>query len=389
MLRKVYSAWLLKLLFILISFSIPAIIVREYSPEEFGVYSYLISISVYATVFQSGITASFRRGLSSSNRIYALRLYKLAFLKTVVLFVFFSLFLFVFAIIFSKENIGVFLIFCLASIFSPVVSTYQDFLNNSVRYRAYEIGSLLFVAGLVVLMSLNAISIYFVSSIWVINRFFTVLFYVPFKFKKILRRAKFKYIKNCFFIDSDDTRYLLSQLSSSLCVILFSYVAFHVLGGEDFGNLSLYQRFVYFPLQIFSAAAPIMWMYYLRNNVNEYKIFGLDAFECYALLMVFIWSAVIYFMVPYIVSIYAGASIVTEWLSFLVISYIFIQIKDILSIRLNASGMFGIQTFFNIVLIFLIIFSYFITLEFLWVFSAYIIGMGMAVLGYYRALRSE
>ncbi|KFZ36865.1 hypothetical protein HR45_13765 [Shewanella mangrovi] len=131
-------------------------------------------------------------------------------------------------------------------------------------------------------------------------------------------------------------------------MLSLNYSIFNVGGSEFFGEYTLYQKFIFFPLQLFSAVAPILWMKHLSHKSNALvsssdisrtlsKLYGLF------LIGVIIWCFIMYLISPTIVKYYSGKEVDFGYLPQVIFVFLIIQIRDLLSVKLNAYAKYSVQ----------------------------------------------
>ncbi|EGR2895133.1 hypothetical protein DMV95_24950, partial [Vibrio parahaemolyticus] len=174
----------------------------------------------------------------------------------------------------NKLEMLLFLSISMLSILSPVTSTYFDYKHQSVRYRIFELVSILVTVVLTLILIFFESNIYVVASLWSLNRLFSSMYYAPYKsFKLFVNSMKSNVSTKVFeIVDKRDVNCLLAQCSSVVLMIVFNFTLVKLLGYQNYGELNLYQRFIFFPLQLFSSIAPILWMSYSKDSQNSNHI---------------------------------------------------------------------------------------------------------------------
>lgn len=366
MLKIITSVWGIKILQILISFILPAIIVRSYDSDSFGLYVFLLSLLSYAGIFQSGITASFRHELSNANNYKSIKLYQNAYSKSLYILVIVAILMIFIGLALNKLEMLLFLSISMLSILSPVTSTYFDYKHQSVRYRIFELVSILVTVVLTLILIFFESNIYVVASLWSLNRLFSSMYYAPYKSYKIFVNSMKSNVSTKVFeiVDKRDVNCLLAQCSSVVLMIVFNFTLVKLLGYQNYGELNLYQRFIFFPLQLFSSIAPILWMSYSKDSQNSNHI------DFLLVITVITWSMLIYYISPFIVEVYSGKYIEPSYLIFMVFLYLTMQVKDIFSVVMNVQGNFNLQSVLNTITLLVVIATYYLTMKVEFVISA-------------------
>lgn len=354
MLKTIFFSMLIRIVGILLGFVIPAVVIRYYNHDEFGLYSYVLTFLVVVSVLQSGFTASYRNKIISLSNHDKNVLFSMLYIRVFKIYIgsIFLLSPLVFIFYFFDENIyyyvSLFLVLSLINVFYPVLSIYFDSINKSVLFSLLEVCLSFFVLVLVVICCFYKVNVVWVAIIWSVYKgvgSFIICYFIRTNNFSAYIRDKFKDFK---FFHINDFHFTFNQIINVLITLLFMNTVLKFSSITDYGYFSVYYRFVFFPSQILGTVAGIIWVRYNSMNVNDkYKEF--INLGVLFLVSVSLWSIVCYLFMERFVYLYSSESISYIWnyALFLLLMILFLT-KDYLSIYLNAYSNMVEQLGFNI-----------------------------------------
>ncbi|MFG1497425.1 hypothetical protein ABMA57_12400 [Saccharospirillum sp. HFRX-1] len=342
-----YSA-AIKIVSISIAFFAPMIVVRVYSLSEYGVFNYIMSLLVYISIVQSGVTPSLRNNLARvEDPSDAKDMYISALSQTTILVVILTL-IYLIISIFINQLLSVFLFFfvSLLSLYGPVVSTYKDYKDESVSYRLSELFFQLIAFAVFALAASHGMNVFILASIFISYRFIYPLFVSRKDFLvsvyRLFDNGGFRYAV----FNVADYTYVLMQSLSVLMVVGINTYAFNLFGSSGFGVYSTYYRFFFFPMQVFSFIAPIIWIRYAQSTSAKTIRSELGLVSSVIFMAFFLWSILMYFFSSDVVALYMGSDNKSP-LSILTFCFFYLsfQVSDFLSVRLNAKSIYLPQVY--------------------------------------------
>lgn len=361
MLRILFGASLLKIIVIFINLAIPAIVIRYYSPYDFGMYSYFLAYAIVVSIIQNGITASYRNRIShiTKDEMLAYLLYtarKLSVFVVGVIVVGMVCVLLFLDYHTMQVKVVIFILSTFINLFYPLVSSYFDASAKTIKFCSYEILFSLSSLLIVYFLSLSDVNVLLVCIATANYRGIYALCILVYKYVHLSYRNK------CVTIISDksaifgyeDACFFVIQVVNVVNSLLFMNLLARYYGIIAFGIFSLYFRFISFPQQIVGFSSSLIWIRFRQahySDTNKSSDLLIKLFLTF-LGLVLAWIIVVQFVMKEAIYLYSSKNLVYPGELLLINVMVALTLmKDFSSIILNAVSLFKLQIVLSILML--------------------------------------